>query len=193
MIYKAIPQIYNGVKFRSTVEARYAVFLDMLGTPWMYEYQGFDLPSCKYLPDFWLPKIWKGLFIEVKSCMPTEKELTKCNELSRQIDSAVALQYEFHHPENCEEYGLLVWNSLGLDSFPKGLRYVWTECSHCRYLTLVMSHAFSEDVETDTSESCHCKQGYLNKNSVTITNAYNKARGFRFWNPKSHYSNADTL
>ena len=44
---------YNGYKFRSRLEARWAVFFDVLRVKYEYEPQGFLLPSGKtYLPDF---------------------------------------------------------------------------------------------------------------------------------------------
>ena len=50
---KPIETIYNGYKFRSRLEARWAVFFDSLGVEYEYEPEGFELPSGKrYLPDF---------------------------------------------------------------------------------------------------------------------------------------------
>lgn len=43
---------YKGYRFRSRLEARWAVFFDMLGLPWEYETEGFELKSGRYLPDF---------------------------------------------------------------------------------------------------------------------------------------------
>ena len=53
---KAIDTIYNGYKFRSRLEARWAVFFDAAGIKYEYEPEGFDLGGgCLYLPDFYLP------------------------------------------------------------------------------------------------------------------------------------------
>lgn len=60
----AIETEYAGCRFRSRLEARWAVFFDHLDTPWEYEPQGLDLPSGRYLPDFWLPDM--GIWAEVK-------------------------------------------------------------------------------------------------------------------------------
>lgn len=50
---KAKTTYYNGYKFRSRLEARWAVFFDSLGVEYEYEPEGFELPSGKsYLPDF---------------------------------------------------------------------------------------------------------------------------------------------
>ena len=49
---KAIETVYAGYRFRSRLEARWAVFFDSMGWKWEYEPEGFDLPSGWYLPDF---------------------------------------------------------------------------------------------------------------------------------------------
>ncbi len=44
---------YSGYKFRSRLEARWAVFFTALGLQWAYEPEGFVLPNgVHYLPDF---------------------------------------------------------------------------------------------------------------------------------------------
>ena len=49
---RAIETRYKGYRFRSRLEARWAVFFDALGLKWEYESEGFELPSGRYLPDF---------------------------------------------------------------------------------------------------------------------------------------------
>jgi hypothetical protein len=52
---KALETKYKGYRFRSRLEARWAVFFDALGIKWEYESQGFDLGGgVRYLPDFLL-------------------------------------------------------------------------------------------------------------------------------------------
>lgn len=62
---KAIETVYNGYRFRSRLEARWAVFFDTVGIKYEYELQGFDLgDEGRYLPDFWLPT--QKCFVEIK-------------------------------------------------------------------------------------------------------------------------------
>jgi len=61
---KAIETRWNGYRFRSRLEARWAVFLQEIGLKWDYEPEGFQTKAGWYLPDFWLPEI--GVWVEVK-------------------------------------------------------------------------------------------------------------------------------
>lgn len=73
---KAIETRYKGYRFRSRLEARWAVFFDALGLAWDYEIEGFDLGDAGlYLPDFWLRE--HNVWIEIKGQKPTEDEKKK--------------------------------------------------------------------------------------------------------------------
>lgn len=48
----AIETTYKGYRFRSRLEAKWAVFFDTLRVPWEYETESYLLPSGPYLPDF---------------------------------------------------------------------------------------------------------------------------------------------
>ncbi|RBP30951.1 hypothetical protein DFR65_104210 [Oceanihabitans sediminis] len=97
-MYKAIETSYDGYKFRSRTEARWAVFFNHLGLKWEYEKEGFVLPSFRYLPDFWIPcPLYKkngGYWLEIKGNYPTEKERKKCKELAKLTGDITLLIYE---------------------------------------------------------------------------------------------------
>jgi hypothetical protein len=62
---KAIETRYAGCRFRSRLEARWAVFFDHLGIGWRYEPEGYCLSNGEfYLPDFFLQGA--GVWVEVK-------------------------------------------------------------------------------------------------------------------------------
>lgn len=64
---KAIETQYKGYRFRSRLEARWAVFFDALGIEWEYEKEGLVLSDGTwYLPDFWLPQVNGGIWVEIK-------------------------------------------------------------------------------------------------------------------------------
>ncbi len=54
---KAIETIYNGYRFRSKLEAKWAVFFDQLGIRYEYEPEAFKVDNGWYTPDFFLPNV----------------------------------------------------------------------------------------------------------------------------------------
>jgi hypothetical protein len=77
---KAIETRYKGYRFRSRLEARWAVFFEILGIDWDYEVEGYDLREFGYyLPDFWIADI--DCFAEVKPGQFSFGEYEKCHAL----------------------------------------------------------------------------------------------------------------
>ena len=81
MDIKPIETHYKGYKFRSRLEAKWAVFFDACGIEWDYEPEGYNLgDGIYYLPDFVLHNVKaKGfsgdLYVEVKGHMTEEDEV----------------------------------------------------------------------------------------------------------------------
>lgn len=75
---------YKGYKFRSRLEARWAVFFDKMEIEFQYEPEGFKLKSGWYLPDFWLPQV--KMWAEVKQNEFNEKEYCLAYDLSEFTD-----------------------------------------------------------------------------------------------------------
>lgn len=64
---KAIETEYAGHRFRSRLEARWAVFFDHMQIAWEYEAEGYEMSDgTRYLPDFRLSSLWLRPFVEVK-------------------------------------------------------------------------------------------------------------------------------
>jgi hypothetical protein len=92
---KAIETKFDGHRFRSRTEARWAVFFRELGLTYEYEPEGYVLPGGEcYLPDFWLPQI--GVWFEVKPSylhpMLDWQEIEKCRLMciAKQQDFLIA-------------------------------------------------------------------------------------------------------
>lgn len=104
MSIKAIETIYNGYRFRSRLEARWAVFFDAAGIAYQYEPQGFVLPDGSfYLPDFYLPNVFsrssvQGLWVEVKGLM-SNSDRNKIDQFAKSINNTAVL-YE------CKPYNI---------------------------------------------------------------------------------------
>lgn len=95
---RAIETHYAGCRFRSRLEARWAVFFDTLGVEWQYELEGFETDAGPYLPDFWLPEFHK--WVEVK---PDGRPLTQ-SERDR--------MGSFGHDRHLHEQGFLLLTGL---------------------------------------------------------------------------------
>ena len=80
---KPIETIYNGYRFRSRLEARWAVFFDAARIKYEYEPEGFDLgDGVYYLPDFYLPD--DDVWVEIKGKTLSEEERYKIERFAVQ-------------------------------------------------------------------------------------------------------------
>jgi hypothetical protein len=89
---------YKGIRFRSRLEARWAVFFDKLGLKYQYEAEGYKLKGDDgkevfYLPDFFVPvqENWFGAwYFEVKpSTKLSEEEVLKALVQESKISLAI--------------------------------------------------------------------------------------------------------
>ena len=84
---QAIETRYKGYRFRSRLEARWAVFFDALGVEWQYEPQPFRLgDGTGYLPDFCLEG---DTWVEVKPAINliSSPDWSKLNRFSQECHS----------------------------------------------------------------------------------------------------------
>jgi len=77
---KPIPTIYNGIKFRSRLEAQWAVFFDSIGYKYQYQPEALKWNGLLYLVDFWLPIV--KMFAEVKPTWITEEDDRKAQMIA---------------------------------------------------------------------------------------------------------------
>lgn len=127
-VIEAIPTRYDGHKFRSRTEARWAVFFRAMGIPYEYEKEGYVLPSGLYLPDFWLPS--QEAWVEIKGQAPDEDEKRFASELAAGTYRRV---YIFSGNPNWSEDGRYV--DAGQVFHPNGdwdNYHMWNECPRCR-------------------------------------------------------------
>lgn len=90
---KAIDTPYKGYRFRSRLEARWAVFLDTINLDWEYESEGYTIQYegqfiC-YLPDFYIPAL--DAFLEVKGPPLNEQDRIKAEALAASTGKAVII------------------------------------------------------------------------------------------------------
>ncbi len=85
----AIETQYKGYRFRSRLEARWAVFFDALNIKWQYEQEGYNLNGIMYLPDFYLNDAM--CYAEVKPYGLSDDEIVKINSLALESGKKVIL------------------------------------------------------------------------------------------------------
>lgn len=90
MQIQAIETVYRGYRFRSRLEARWAVFFDTLSIDFDYEPEGYDLAEAGYyLPDFYLPDL--RLWLEVKPQEANHEEKWKAKVFAEQSGQNIAI------------------------------------------------------------------------------------------------------
>lgn len=121
MEIKAIETEYNGYRFRSRLEARWAVFFDTAKIKYEYEPEGYELADNeRYLPDFYLPD--EDIFVEVKA--PRENaffEIKKAIKFVRSADKPLLIL------SNLPDTSHAIW------FYPALYYHPVTRCAHCHY------------------------------------------------------------
>lgn len=175
---KAIETEYKGFRFRSRLEARYAVFFDALKLEWEYEKEGFELPNGKrYLPDFYLPAF--DCWWEVKGDYPTRDEIQKLMQLSAGTNRRSYLAYGSMGPAyfgNSDNY-IEIGPNGSLDT-----GYWFCQCPYCGMLGITFNGR-ADRLPCHASFGCpvsaHGDKGY-NFETELIINAYAAGKSARF-------------
>jgi predicted Zn-ribbon and HTH transcriptional regulator len=172
----SIKTIYKGVTFRSTTEARWAVFFDACGLKWMYEPFRMNLgKNGSYLPDFYLPEI--ELFIEVKGEWEKDPERPekKCASLCDATLMKVYLVWGNMptQPEECmDDLRNVVFIPHEHMSCGSDLNYIFCECSTCHRIGFEFNGRTDRmKCKSHCPKSEHGDKGY-NYDSPKLKSAY---------------------
>lgn len=171
---------YNGFRFRSRLEARWAVFMDAMRVPYQYEPEAFVLDGLFYLPDFWLPQT--NSYLEIKPERPSAEEMEKAYRLAKFTERRVHIM--FGQPESpevgsSESAYLFVWmhdqegDHPGWDCF-----HWWCECPRCGRCE-IQFNGRADRIACKCPKSPHGDKGY-NYESENLIAAYTQARRYRF-------------
>lgn len=133
---KGIPTLYNGILFRSRVEARWAAMFDLLG--WHWEYEPIDLAG--YIPDFLISTGGARILVEIKhSPGDTELEAAKSKiQDSGWNGEAIILRSYLEDDSSQPVIGWFGEVELG----PDGTQFTWGEaraflCLSCGSLSVL--------------------------------------------------------
>ena len=170
MDIKPIETPYHGYRFRSRLEARYAVFFDLLGMEYEYEKEGYKLGKYgQYLPDFWMPYSngyinpfgASGVWLEVKGQAPSQEELDKLGALA----------------ETTHTFGLLAWGLPAENDIVELIGVNQDMESHlCNHLDVVLRLTPEEQV---VRHLISCAHYYVTLPTV-VRWAADKAKSARF-------------
>lgn len=130
---KSIETTYKGCRFRSRLEARWAVFFDSLKLQWEYEKEGYELADgARYLPDFWLPSM--DCFFEVKGAPTTNLERQTAMQLSIESKKIVAIASGFMNIEELRvgsrSFGEWPAKGFNIEVFAGEPHSMWHAVSH---------------------------------------------------------------
>lgn len=177
---KAIETYWRGNRYRSRLEARWAVFMDAMDIEYRYEPEGFDLDGLWYLPDFWLPK--QAIWLEIKPVEPDDGEAEKAHRLAQASQRPVLILWgdiPNLSPRALAQSAYLydAWQHAETGEWERGWDccYWWTECTTCRTVGLVFS-GYADRLP------CSCEHAYSVDGEETprLLTAYSLARQERF-------------
>lgn len=174
----AIPTKYRGISFRSRLEARWAIFFDVLGIKYDYEPEAFELDGYCYLPDFWL--LEQKIFYECKPEWPTDDEQAKASRLSEFTNRRVCISvgtprvYDFIG----EEPAVMLFPDGGADS-----PYLWCECAICGKLGVEYS-GLANRLHPKRPDDHPYLSGGPEHDTQRIQIAVERARSHQFWTPE---------
>lgn len=177
-----IPTLFDGILFRSRLEARWACFYKTLGIKYSYEHEGYKGNNgIMYLPDFYIQHL--DCFIEIKGQYPNNKEFEKARFLSDGLNKNVYIFHGFF-PKSTEisnyaiEYGANDTSAIIISPFQgDDYHYLWCECPVCEYLGIEFD-ARSDRLKCGCNK-CGRDKGY-NGDSQRLINAYFKASNKKF-------------
>jgi hypothetical protein len=197
---EATPTIYKRVRFRSRLEARWAVFWDELGVKWEYEPQTFKFPDGKqYTPDFWIVDL--ALWVEIKpnpKIAHEEEAELKCLQLAGETGDLVYLdQGGFAWPISedwaysnafvaggAEVYSVLFYyitDHVHGDFIYESENHYWATCPECGKLGIAKDLREGYSINYIFSCECYTRTRHLSlhSNSEIVMKAYDKA--LKYW------------
>lgn len=182
--HKAIETRYKGYRFRSRLEARWAVFFDALAVAWEYEHEGFELGKAgRYLPDFWLPHL--RMWVEIKPEKPpfNGSEWKKAEGLLIAQGWPVCI---FFGVPTLDGGGVGLRNDIADSS--GGLGYddpvCWVRCDSCGLFTVALGDNRHEVVNNDwqpwRDSACCGQESNWSFFDLLLRDAIDAARSARF-------------
>jgi len=149
---KAIDTVYKGYRFRSRLEARWAVYLDAIGWEWDYEPEGFEFEDgTRYLPDFRV-NCDEPFWIEVKAKPLTPDEKHKAKLLARGTGMPVLLAVGVPDAEQVT-YGMGLVHCHEDELIEHGSGSICSYCKH-KWNRIGFYMDGGQDLDSATIQAC---------------------------------------
>lgn len=178
---KPIETFYDGILFRSRLEARWTYVFKTLGLRYIYEYERYIMHYAGarfiYLPDFYM--IDFDCFVEVKGKEPTQRERELAWVLSKtthKLVHIVAGQVPYPYINEWDRFGFDTYTyDASLTRFAEHLptKYALNSCVKCGRVEFVPNGDRS-------LLSCACEKKHTNHPTKRIGSAFGHARTMRF-------------
>jgi hypothetical protein len=152
---KAHPTKYNGVQYRSRLEARWAAFFDMIG--WKHEYEPIDLPG--WSPDFLLHGHSSKILVEVKPVYEIP------NDIANKINRAMPVMFEevIHDYGDGRTFTERVYKDRDFECLIVGNAPIWLGVGQGGSIGWLRDYDDWDEapfIHLGELDFCHCNQSY---------------------------------
>jgi hypothetical protein len=182
---------YRGYRFRSRLEARWALCLDAVDLKWEYEPEGYNMDGTLYLPDFRLERVW--LEIKPPRDIPPQ-ELSKCSKFQEAAKGKIEPGTLLILAGNCGmgEYVCMSANGTVLEDYRLCecplchriyLMGYYANCVYCDYCDIIDRNEGETDTGYFHKGLVFTKDGFDPLSTPRIRAAFAKARATRFGDP----------
>lgn len=175
----SLPTTYDGIKYRSRTEARWAYFWDQLGIKCRYEDQGFLTDGSAYLPDFAVFAAGGTIWAEIKPDWLTDEQgIAKFRKFAAQRPQPSRAVLLVGPPQNEQMY-LVIGGDDTLDDPLKGAweddTQEWRPCGGGYHFDLCSAGTFRARFVEDG-----CPDDFGGDGEEKIKKAAENARSARF-------------
>jgi hypothetical protein len=179
-----MPAEFDGIKYRSRNEARWAVFFNELGIRFAYEEEGFDLGGgIRYLPDFHIPfqdKFRRDMYFEIKPSASgliiiDDPDKKKIEALSNHVYISVLGSVHDYEINVVGTFAGSGYNFIGPEY--GDVDYMFCQCRHCRAFGFEY-FGRSERIDCCSKNNGHKEYNYM---PYSIRNSLEIAKSHRFW------------
>lgn len=173
--FKAIETVWHGYRFRSRLEAKWAVAFESMRFDWEFEPEGFSIDGMRYLPDFLIHNVIirdglvDDLFVEVKG-MPKNYDVDRMVMFSSKRPLYLVTHIPEYDPQNKPWYSDMFDECL---DWPYPFNYTYIDRDNFGAFLGVNNDGWPQLFGADTRYLSHA-------NDLATGYAYAAARKARF-------------